>query len=84
MQQGSCLSELGSPLCWKLEEKELWVTAVLKSLIIPSGDSSKDVRERGDPMLLRIAQPLAITPCLERALSVIVITMFRQPDFQPQ
>lgn len=55
-----------------------------KFVIIPSGDSSKDVRERGDPMLLRIAQPLAITPCLERALSVIVITMFRQPDFQPQ
>lgn len=84
MQQGSFLSELGSPLCWKLEEKELWVTAVLKFVIVPSGDSSKDVRERGDPMLLRIAQPLAKTPCLERALSVIAVTMFGQPDFQPQ
>lgn len=69
------MSELGPPLCWTLEEKELWVTAVLKFVIVPSGDSSKDVRERGDPMLLRISQPLAKTPCSERALSVIAVTM---------
>lgn len=84
MQRGSFLSELGSPLYWKLEEKELWVIAVLKFVIVPSGDSSKDVRERGDSMLLRIAQPLAKAPCLERASSVRAVTTFRQPDFQPQ
>lgn len=83
-QRGSFLSELGSPLYWKLEEKELWVTAVLKFVIVPSGDSSEDIRERGDPMLLRIVQLLTKTLCLERALSVIAVTMLSQPDFQPQ
>lgn len=68
-QRGSFLSELGSPLCWKLEEKEFWVTAVLKFVIVPSGDSSKDVRERGDPKLLRISHNLAKPLCLERGLS---------------
>lgn len=67
-QRGSFLSELGSPLCWKLEEKEFWMTAVLKFVFVSSGDSSKGVRERGYPKLLRISQNLAKTLCLERAL----------------
>lgn len=45
------------------------MTAVLKLVVVPSGDSSKDVRERGDLMLLRLAQPLAKASCLERASS---------------
>lgn len=72
VQQGSFLSELGTPLCWKLEERGVAGScAILKGCKLSSGDSSKKVRERGNPKLPRIYQNLAKFQSLEEASSLL-------------